>query len=317
MRYLSFDIECAKVYGDYSPICNFGYVIYDESFELIEKKDIIINPRTNFKLKGRKGREDVELKYPVETYKKAPSLKFYFKTIKDLLEFKDQMILNHAVLNDINYLKNDIKRLKLPAIKYKAYDTVEIYKAIKNEKKSVSLDKIVDEFLDKEQFTHHKADDDADAAMMFFIKTCKMMELNPLEMIEVSGIKPFDSTKDYRNQKKKIANDLSKIVEKSKKTKSINDIYEGKKITISKSLEKDLIILEQIIISIYQLGGQFTNSVSEADIFVYEKDKHCKRCESYLHNLENGKEIEGILYDQFKETANNIIIDSLIDVFSK
>jgi DNA polymerase III alpha subunit (gram-positive type) len=313
MRYVSFDIECAKVYGDFSPICNFGYVIYDESLTLIEKKDIIINPRTNFKLKGRKGREDVELKYPVEVYKKAPGFKFYYKTIKNILEYKDQIIMNHAVLNDINYIKNELKRMSLPEIKYKAYDTVDIYKAISNSKGSVSLDKIVDNYLDPQPFTHHKADDDADAAMKFFIKSCEMMELNPKEMIEVAGIKPFDSTKDYSSPKKKRAIKINKIIHKTKK---LNVLYEGKKIAISKSLEKNLNISEEIITAIYQLGGQYTNLVSDADLFIYEKDKHCKRCESFLQNIDKGNDISGVLYEEFRENANNVIIKSMINKFN-
>lgn len=312
MRYVSFDIECAKVYGDFSPICNFGYVIYDESLSLIEKKDIIINPRTSFKLKGRKGREDVELKYPIDVYKKAPGFKFYYRTIKNILEHKDQIIMNHAVLNDIKYIKNELRRIGLPEIKYKAYDTLDIYKAISNNKKSISLDKIVEDFLDPHSFTHHKADDDADAAMKYFIKSCEMMELKPKEMIEVSGIKPFDSTMDYSNPKKKRAVTISKIIDKTKK---LNNLYEGKKIAISKSIEQDLVLSEEIITSIYQLGGEYTNLVSKADVFIYEKDKHCKRCESFLQNIDDGNEILGILYKDFKEKATKVIINSMIEQF--
>ena len=51
---------------------------------------------------------------------------------------------------------------------------------------------------------------------------------------------------------------------------------------------------EEIITSIYQLGGEYTNLVSKADVFIYEKDKHCKRCESFLQNID-GNEILGIL----------------------
>ena len=78
---------------------------------------------------------------------------------------------------------------------------MDIYKAISNNKKSISLDKIVEDFLDPHSFTHHKADDDADAAMKYFIKSCEMMELKPKEMI--SFWYKFDSTMDYSNPKKR------------------------------------------------------------------------------------------------------------------
>ena len=50
MNYLFFDIECC----DGNHICSFGYVITNESFEILEKEDIIINPQWRFKL-GRAG----------------------------------------------------------------------------------------------------------------------------------------------------------------------------------------------------------------------------------------------------------------------
>ena len=53
MRYLFFDIECAD--GNFK-ICEFGYVITDESFNILTKKNILINPQCRFNLTGRKGK---------------------------------------------------------------------------------------------------------------------------------------------------------------------------------------------------------------------------------------------------------------------
>jgi hypothetical protein len=48
MKYLFFDCECANCYDHEGKICSFGYVITDESFRLLEEKDIIINPNAPF-----------------------------------------------------------------------------------------------------------------------------------------------------------------------------------------------------------------------------------------------------------------------------
>lgn len=46
MRYLSFDIECC----DGQHICEFGYVLIDEKFNILERDCITINPEYKFKL---------------------------------------------------------------------------------------------------------------------------------------------------------------------------------------------------------------------------------------------------------------------------
>ena len=46
MKYLFFDIECC----DGNHICSFGYVIVNNNFEILEKKDLVMNPEKRFKL---------------------------------------------------------------------------------------------------------------------------------------------------------------------------------------------------------------------------------------------------------------------------
>ena len=48
MEYLFFDIECC----DGNHICSFGYVIINSDFEILEKRDLVINPEKVFKLRG-------------------------------------------------------------------------------------------------------------------------------------------------------------------------------------------------------------------------------------------------------------------------
>ena len=48
MRYLFFDIECANCHGGTGKICEFGYVITDESFNETKRNLFIINPRSEF-----------------------------------------------------------------------------------------------------------------------------------------------------------------------------------------------------------------------------------------------------------------------------
>ena len=45
MKYLFFDIECC----DGNHMCSFGYVIINSDFEILEKRDLVINPEKVFK----------------------------------------------------------------------------------------------------------------------------------------------------------------------------------------------------------------------------------------------------------------------------
>ena len=55
MKLIFFDIECAGVHKTYAKICAFGYVVCDGQFNILEKEDILINPRGRFELTNRKG----------------------------------------------------------------------------------------------------------------------------------------------------------------------------------------------------------------------------------------------------------------------
>ena len=82
MRYLFFDIECCNG----RDICEFGYVITDENFNILEKDDIIINPENKFNLTGRPGGRNISLFYSKDVYYKAKTFPHYYDRIKKLIE---------------------------------------------------------------------------------------------------------------------------------------------------------------------------------------------------------------------------------------
>lgn len=307
MRYLAFDIECAQSYGNYTPICNIGYVIYDEQLNLIEKKDILINPRASFKLEGRTNREDIKLFHSVDEYKSAPNFAETYSTIKLLLEESNQIILNHAVNNDIIFIYNDCMRYKLPMIDFAAYDTTEVYKSYTNSRRSLSLDKLIDSYQISSDFNHHRADEDADAAMKYMIEISKRMEVNPIDMIELASMKPYNSLELIGSLSKK--NQKKDTMNKCKKKPIKYDYFKQKKIAFAYSLEDDYEKYESILSSIYEFGGVYSSAVSLADIFIYEEDKTCNRCKSYEIAISQGIQVEGITYHQFIKTLEQVLFD--------
>ena len=72
MKYVFFDIECACVFKSVAKICAFGYVLTDEQFNVLEREDILLNPKGKFHLTDRKGREGLVLPYEYEDFKTYP-----------------------------------------------------------------------------------------------------------------------------------------------------------------------------------------------------------------------------------------------------
>ena len=44
MKYLFFDIECSNCHGGIGKMCEFGYVLTDENFNIISQDDIPMSP---------------------------------------------------------------------------------------------------------------------------------------------------------------------------------------------------------------------------------------------------------------------------------
>ena len=62
MKYTFFDIECANCIEGQAKICSFGYVITDEQFNLLEKEDLIVNPKAIMKIKTLSRMDNAEKK---------------------------------------------------------------------------------------------------------------------------------------------------------------------------------------------------------------------------------------------------------------
>ena len=301
MKILTFDIECAKTYADFTPICNFGYAIIDENNKLIEKNDVIINPGTNFRLNGRSGRPDVKLHYSIQEYLKAPKFPEVYNKIVKLLTQPDLLILNHAVINDLRYLKNEIKRYHLTPFEFIAYDTADVYKqflSIENQKyKSLT---IITNELNLDSYEEHKADDDAYAAYQIFHKLCLKLELDPTQLIALSNTKPYSMMEEYNKEiKPSYKLDMEPLIKKMK-NRNLSNRFLGQSVTVSKNIEDDFELLKPIVQYIIDCSGTYTRKVSECNILIYREDDNCVRLR--IANLRNTEfhQIQLISYDEFK-----------------
>ena len=155
MKYLFFDIECAD--GGKATICSFGYVIADMDFRILKKEDIVINPESNFNLTGRDGRPDVQLAYPIATFKRAPNFKHFYEKIKALVENEKYYIVGHSIYDDATYLNKACARYKLDPLNFQYFDTQRMYREIVGDKHSISLENAIVAFELNEKIRYHQS----------------------------------------------------------------------------------------------------------------------------------------------------------------
>ena len=179
MRYLFFDIECC----DGKNICTFGYTITDENFNLIEKKDIVINPEARFTIPTTEKRMDIKLAYSKEDFLKAPTYPQVYKEIANIMNHPDQKIFGHAVSSDIKFLKTANARYDLPQFKFNAYDTQKAFARCGMGGSSCALSGIARSLgYDLSNIELHKSCDDAYLTMLCAKGICEKTHKKPDEI---------------------------------------------------------------------------------------------------------------------------------------
>ena len=175
MNLVFFDIECASVYKTSAKICAFGYVVCDEKFNIIEKEDILINPKGAFHLTDSKGEHGLVLPYKYADFKKYPDFRAVYPRIKSLLEDKNNIIAGHATYNDVNYLNLETRRFSLPSFCFEFSDTQLLYMSMTGGySRQYGLEYITREL--GVDFTPHRAADDAYATMRVAEAMCRAKE---------------------------------------------------------------------------------------------------------------------------------------------
>lgn len=302
MKFLFFDIECS----DGSHICSFGYVLTDENFKILEKDDLLINPKWRFRLGRYGGGEEVHLAYPEAEFKKAPTFPKRYAEISEFFKMDDVRIFGHAVDNDAKFLNNACARYGLPYINFEYFDTQLAFKEFSPEKKIISLEGIMSELGIIAGGDLHRSADDAEMSMLTLKSICEEHDCSACDLIELwpqcTGL-----TKDgniFRRQcgTRKFYSVFFCRVGGFKPQNSLeNPEICGKRVCISAVLEKAetprIWTLAQRLID---SGGKYTKKTSSCDYFVKaEKDTVCSRLEMVKQAQSKGKKIKIITVEEF------------------
>ncbi len=187
MNYVFFDIECANCIEGQAKICSFGYVITNEHFKILEKEDLIINPKAPFLLMGRKNRPYIQLAYTKEEFKKAPSFPSVYPQLKKLFTMPDTLIFGYAADNDASYLRCEFERYKMPCINFSYCDLQKMHHFIETpteQSKQLSLSDAAAMYMEEVHQEVHKSDDDAFLTMKVLEGLCNKTKNSPAQLLQ-------------------------------------------------------------------------------------------------------------------------------------
>lgn len=331
MKYLFFDIECANCFNGQGKICSIGYVLADNNFNIIEQKDILINPDSKFHLRNKSSGEGIELGYDKEVFLKCPKFDAYYPQIRELLEDEDNVVFGHSVINDINFLLSECVRYKRPYFTFKAFDTQILHRHFMPESKENGLGKICESFgIETENL--HRSDYDAYLTMQVAKKLCELQNVRLDELlaeapncfysVENGIVVNHYCTTSYT---KKLVN-LAKFVKPDPRLEpnpSIKDKYFCFSTDFEQEKHKQAMFLVKYI---RWNGGYYTQKVNKINYFI----KYGKECERTSHVEENGNietvdekrlvEMLGIdnnLYEQVKSWSFSKIKNYNLDIPQK
>ena len=316
MKYLFFDIECSNCFNGIGKICEFGYVLTDENFNIIKQDDIPMSPgkgRDNrFYLKGRKHEKDIELAYDYDDYFKQPEFYKFYDRIKKIMEDPDTICFAFSMENDINHLYNACTRYKLEPLNYICYDVQLFVKKYLEKKNLMSLKNACHEIVGPHstvQLQEHLSRDDAKMEMMIFEAICILQQVKSIELLKdlsfaktnsIEFIKRIKETKEKKKLKKAGQDLYNSLVSSDLELDNLENI--GKRYIIGGAIKSDLDTLKATIEMIKSNGGILSKQIDKSDYFIVY-DENNKR--NVIKNFKHPFECQILTYQEFKNKNNS------------
>lgn len=326
MKLLFFDCEFASTKGGEGKICEFGYVITDENFDIIEKNNFIINPNIAWNAWDSYAVRKILTRRKSE-YENNPSFFYYFKKIKSIFENVDY-IFGHTISSDAKALNDECIRYSLESINFIFYDVKEMYKQFSNYKRDLSVSNIKKALNIVGDEQEHDALADAYNTMLILKALLENLDVSVEDLLELIPTSR-DECNNYKvasivaaNERKKLELINPKLVSNNVNYKNnkflfrvfINNVkpqkngnkLKDKKISITMDYEKkhlkQILNLIQIITN---EGGEYILKASLSDIFIkyysYDKDGNLLDDLRYNYVMEANQGGSNIEIIEFKE----------------
>ena len=298
MEYLFFDIECAGVFKNVAKICAFGYCLVDEQFHILDKQDILINPKGNFHLTDRKGEQGIVLPYKYEDFKTFPTFPELADKIYALLQAENRLVVGHASMNDVKYLNLESQRFSLPSFQFDFADTQFLYmNKIGDFSRQFGLGAIAKDL--GVEFTPHRAVDDAYATMKVAEAMCKkenlslpmllkkyQITLGRIENYQVTqttseGFAAFKAAREKAKEEREKARAAFHVfADRAKRKRNKDGKLKNKRVCFSHALELNQPFVNHLLTSAFQEGALISFRSEECDVYVCFESENDMRKQS-------------------------------------
>ena len=179
--FLFFDCECANCFDGEGKICSLGYVLTDDEFNIIEKQDVVMNPKCKFDWYILSAKNKCQLAYSKDYFRAQPDFGAFYKDIKKLFTSGNRKIFGFAVDGDVSFINTACERAGVDYIQFASMDLRPVFESSYNEKMKL---KEWCEYLkiDVSDFTAHRSVDDAEMTMLCCKELCKKLEITGDEL---------------------------------------------------------------------------------------------------------------------------------------
>lgn len=280
MQFVAFDLESTDGCFSSGNICEFGYCIADENFNITDCDNILIKPIGKVNVAYYR----VKLSYPLKVYYRAPSFVENYSKIGTILQKPNCVVLGHAIHNDIVGINSACKINTLKPFDFCFVDTQILFSIFKNHSGVMSLDKIAEEI--GVEFNHHRADEDAKLSLLTLKYICEQENLTFEQLMAVyeatigvnqgGTITNFVSSKctsqapslTSKSSKRRILSMFEPIAVDSGLIDKTNALYK-KKIFINRDIMLDDIDVTRAMLNkLAMLGAKNVNYVNNCDYYV-------------------------------------------------
>lgn len=288
MKYLFFDIECSNCFGGIGKMCEFGYVLTDENFNIISAQDIPMSPgrgkECKFNLRDRMKEEDINLAYDEDFYFDQPELPTFHGRIKKLMEDKNTICFAFSMGNDIRYLYDSCARYKLEPINYICYDIQQIAAKHLNRSGQPGLAECVKQIVGphaKVRLVDHLSRDDAKMEMMIMQAICELHQIDSktlLDKSEYAKVNSIDFIKEFKEKqaRNRVKSKLKLVVEGTANgviNSLFDENYIGKRYGIHQSCYTSIEEFKEIVKVIRDIGGVFSKKYKLMDHLIVKDEE--------------------------------------------
>ncbi|MCQ2610344.1 MAG: hypothetical protein MJ169_01220 [Treponema sp.] len=291
-NYLFFDCECANCFDGIGKMCSFGYVLTDDEFNVIETKDLVMNPETDFDWYLFSPKNTCQLAYSKDYFRANPNFDHYYKRIRELLTAANTVIFGFAVANDVGFVNNACERYYQNLIQFKAFDMAKaLEKYYGSPKKLAEWAAFLE--CDLSQIKTHKSQDDAMMTMFTLRELCAKQNVSVDDLI--SQNKDFFASSEIEAQRAEERRYRKEVMEKikyyyNKKSRApLNKKWAGKNFELQKSCYTDIDRAFNIVKRLYDGGAMVFERVKGKGCVVIPEENLTPELKAKFESL--GKEI--------------------------